>query len=271
MSDLRPNALPQAHRARKYLVSDAQLKAASGLTRTQWFAALDDVGAHSWPAARIARWLGGKGEVDGWWARALTQDYLDEREYMDHIEAGLYSEQDMEDAAAEEDESVDSTRDRPLNFDDPAYPAPQDSSAPSDHFAFTDTSENDAGDETFSITVSHLIAAKSQVIWPLVDDDDLRRMWLDVEFGVRGRKENETGYLLDLETAVGSKVSIRVRTIDSLPDGTQRSRVIVKHAGLASDGEARETRAFWHAALDDLEDAVFADSDESADSHEATD
>ncbi len=57
------------------LISDEQLREATGRTRKQWFRALDKVGAQDWDHKRIARWLGAKRDVDSWWAQSVTVDY----------------------------------------------------------------------------------------------------------------------------------------------------------------------------------------------------
>lgn len=56
-------------------VSDERVVAATGRTRTEWFALLDRAGAQDWDHGHIARWLGGKHDVDGWWAQSVTVAY----------------------------------------------------------------------------------------------------------------------------------------------------------------------------------------------------
>ena len=48
---------------------------ATGRSREEWFAALDDVGAQGWAHKRIAEWLVTEQGVDGWWAQSLTVGY----------------------------------------------------------------------------------------------------------------------------------------------------------------------------------------------------
>lgn len=56
-------------------VSDERVVAATGRTREEWFALLDRAGAREWDHGHIARWLGGKHDVDGWWAQGVTVAY----------------------------------------------------------------------------------------------------------------------------------------------------------------------------------------------------
>lgn len=62
-------------RSHAELVGDARLRAATGRTREEWYALLDAAGAAEWDHARIARWLGGEHDVDGWWAQGVTVSY----------------------------------------------------------------------------------------------------------------------------------------------------------------------------------------------------
>lgn len=57
------------------IVGEERVVAATGRTRAEWFALLDRAGAQEWDHGRIARWLGGKHDVDGWWAQSVTVAY----------------------------------------------------------------------------------------------------------------------------------------------------------------------------------------------------
>ena len=56
-------------------VGDDRVVAATGRTREEWFGLLDRAGAQDWDHGHIARWLGGKHDVDGWWAQSVTVAY----------------------------------------------------------------------------------------------------------------------------------------------------------------------------------------------------
>lgn len=66
-------------RAQSSMVSDRALVDATGRTRDEWYEMLDEAGAKEWDHAKIARWLGGKHEVDGWWAQGVTVGYEQSR------------------------------------------------------------------------------------------------------------------------------------------------------------------------------------------------
>lgn len=70
---------PGAVRPQSSMVSESALVAATGRGREEWFALLDEAGAKEWDHAQIARWLGGKHEVDAWWAQGLTVSYEQSR------------------------------------------------------------------------------------------------------------------------------------------------------------------------------------------------
>ncbi len=69
----------EAVRTHEKQISDQRLHEATGRTRDEWFEILDDAGARSWDHTRIARWLGGKHDVDGWWAQSVTIGYEQSR------------------------------------------------------------------------------------------------------------------------------------------------------------------------------------------------
>jgi hypothetical protein len=60
-------------------VGDERLRDATGRSRAEWYALLDDAGAQEWDHTRIARWLGGEHDVDGWWAQSVTVGFEQSR------------------------------------------------------------------------------------------------------------------------------------------------------------------------------------------------
>lgn len=62
-------------RSQEQQVGDDRIAAATGRSRSEWYTLLDEVGARAWDHARIARWLGGEHDVDGWWAQSVTVGY----------------------------------------------------------------------------------------------------------------------------------------------------------------------------------------------------
>ncbi|GAA4429133.1 hypothetical protein GCM10023169_31080 [Georgenia halophila] len=66
-------------RSSEAVVSDARLREATGRSRAEWYALLDEAGARQWDHTRIARWLGGEHDVDGWWAQSVTVGYEQSR------------------------------------------------------------------------------------------------------------------------------------------------------------------------------------------------
>lgn len=174
------------------LISDEQLVSATGRSRQDWFDLLDEVGAASWDHATIARWLGGKHEVDGWWAQSVTVDYEHAR--------GLRK-----------------VGERP--------------------------------DGRFHTSSSKTLPGTIQKIWPYIDDDDVRREWLDVEFDVRGRTPEKS---LRLRASDGSKVTIYVMAGKPTVSGADRTLISVQHEGLPTAEMLEETKAFWKSALGQL-------------------
>jgi uncharacterized protein YndB with AHSA1/START domain len=55
--------------------SDAVLKAKTGCTWERWVKALDRAGAYTWPHPEIAKYVGEKYEIPGWWAQTVTVGY----------------------------------------------------------------------------------------------------------------------------------------------------------------------------------------------------
>lgn len=66
-------------RGQDQTVGDERIAAATGRSRAKWYALLDDAGAREWDHGRIARWLGGEHDVDGWWAQSVTVGYEQSR------------------------------------------------------------------------------------------------------------------------------------------------------------------------------------------------
>lgn len=60
-------------------VPDSAMVDATGRTQEEWFELLDEAGAREWDQATIARWLGGKHDVDAWWAQGVTVSYEQSR------------------------------------------------------------------------------------------------------------------------------------------------------------------------------------------------
>ena len=174
------------------LISDERLREATGRSRKQWSKALDRAGAQEWDHQRIARWLGGKHDVDSWWAQGVTIDY---------------------------------------------------------EYARGKRVFGQSGDGTFETSVSKSLKLTPSAIWPLIDDDDARRSWLDCEFNVRGRTPGKT---LRMSASDGSRILIALYELDEGADGLPRTRVTATHSRLRSEDEIPETRAFWEASLAEL-------------------
>lgn len=60
-------------------VSDSMIREATGRSRAEWYELLDETGADTWDHTTIARWLGGKHDVDSWWAQGVTSGYVQSR------------------------------------------------------------------------------------------------------------------------------------------------------------------------------------------------
>lgn len=174
------------------LISDERLVAATGRSRKDWFKALDQAGAQEWDHAHIARWLGGKQDVDAWWAQSVTVDY----EYS-----------------------------RGLRI------------------------PGQKSDGLFSANVSKTLRHSPDTLWPLIDDDDARRSWLDCEFEVRGRTPLKS---LRMEASDGSRIAIALYALKPSTSGVPRTRVDVTHSHMAHADDLPETLAFWKAALEAL-------------------
>ncbi|MPV37427.1 hypothetical protein [Georgenia subflava] len=66
-------------RSHEQQIGDERLREATGRSRVEWYALLDEAGAREWDHTRIARWLGGEHDVDGWWAQGVTVGYEQSR------------------------------------------------------------------------------------------------------------------------------------------------------------------------------------------------
>lgn len=172
-------------------LTDAVLHEATGRTRAEWFAALDLAGAASWDHARIARWLGGKDQIDAWWAQYVVAQY-------------------------------ETTHVRPRSASDAA---------------------------SFAANVSRTIPRSPGFMWPLLDDDDARRAWLDCEFAVLSRSPERS---LRMQAADGSRITISLHALAPYKSGGARTRIDVVHSSLPSATELSETLAFWKASLSSL-------------------
>lgn len=179
-------------------ISDDRLKEATGRTRKQWFKALDKAGAQDWDHKHIARWLGGKQEVDGWWAQSVTVDY---------------------------------------------------------EYARGKRIYGQRSDGSFETNVSKSLRLTPADVWPLIDDDERRRAWLDCEFEVRGRTPGKS---LRMEAADGSRINIALYALPDGVDGDPRTRVDITHSKLPSAQEIPETKAFWKSCLGELAGLVKA-------------
>ena len=84
------------------------------------------------------------------------------------------------------------------------------------------------------------IRRPAEAVWPFLDDDDLRRDWLDCEFGVRGRTPGDGTW------AHG------VHELEPTSSGESRTQISVEHSGLHDAAEVAETKEFWKACLAQL-------------------
>ncbi|AWE41520.1 hypothetical protein EKN07_11290 [Actinobaculum sp. 352] len=103
-------------------------------------------------------------------------------------------------------------------------------------------------DPTTTAVITATVHSDVISLWPLLDDDDLRRAWLDCEFEV-GAREGRLG--INFLAADGSRIRISLKPLADMADGTPRSRVIVRHSHLPENA-VEETRAFWKAMLGEL-------------------
>lgn len=99
---------------------------------------------------------------------------------------------------------------------------------------------------TYYVTASKTLRLPSDTVWPFIDDDELRRSWLDCEFDTRGRTP---GHTLRLVAADRSRIDISATKLEETASGEPRTKVAVSHMRLRSAEDVDETRAFWKAAL----------------------
>ena len=105
---------------------------------------------------------------------------------------------------------------------------------------------NPAG-STYSAQASKTIHASVKEVWKLIDDEDERRAWLDIDVEERSRKAQSALYC---ELADGSKVTISLRENPrSTSNNTESTLVTIRHSGLANEASLDETKAFWRSAL----------------------
>lgn len=104
-------------------------------------------------------------------------------------------------------------------------------------------------DGSFETSVSKSLRLEPSAIWPLIDDDETRREWLDCEFDVRGRTPGKT---LRMGASDGSRILIALYALPAGADGLPRTRVTATHSRLRSQDEIAETKAYWTASLAEL-------------------
>jgi hypothetical protein len=56
-------------------LSDDTVRAATGRGWDEWFALLDEWGAHERPHKETAAWLQSRGDITGWWSQSVTVSY----------------------------------------------------------------------------------------------------------------------------------------------------------------------------------------------------
>lgn len=98
----------------------------------------------------------------------------------------------------------------------------------------------------YSARVTKTIPAGISKVWTLIDNEDERRAWLDVELEERSRQTQSALYC---ELADGSKVTISLRENPRSADSAHSSLVTIRHSGLANEASLDETKAFWRSAL----------------------
>lgn len=105
----------------------------------------------------------------------------------------------------------------------------------------------------YSVRATKTVHATPENVWKLIDIEDERRAWLDIELEERSRKENSALYC---ELADGSKVTISLRNTPDTTDSTPSTLVTIRHSGLANEASLEETKTFWRAALATLVTAI---------------
>lgn len=110
----------------------------------------------------------------------------------------------------------------------------------------------------YSARATKTIHASVKEVWKLIDNEDERRAWLDIELEERSR---QTPSALYCELADGSKVTISLReNTSSASNKTKTTLVTIRHSGLANEASLDETKAFWRSALATLADTVGEDN-----------
>lgn len=108
-----------------------------------------------------------------------------------------------------------------------------------------------ASGPSFNARVTKTLDAPLDVAWLLVDDEDERRSWLDVELEECSRP-SETSLISQL--ADGSRVTIALR--EATPGNPGQTRATITHSGVPKEDALAETKAFWRSALARLADIV---------------
>lgn len=100
---------------------------------------------------------------------------------------------------------------------------------------------------TYSARASKTIHASVQKVWKLIDDEDERRAWLDIEVEERSRQTQSALYC---ELADGSKVTISLRENPRSTSNIRKDTLVtIRHSGLTNEASLDETKAFWRSAL----------------------
>lgn len=98
----------------------------------------------------------------------------------------------------------------------------------------------------YSARATKTVYAKPKDVWTLIDNEDERRAWLDIELEERSRQAQSTLYC---ELADGSKVTISLRKNPRVAGKKQSTLVTIRHSGLTNEASLDETKAFWRSAL----------------------
>ena len=99
---------------------------------------------------------------------------------------------------------------------------------------------------TYSARATKTVPATCAEVWALIDNEDERRAWLDIELEERSRQAQSALYC---ELADGSKVTISLRENPRAADNEHSTLVTIRHSGLANEASLDETKAFWRSAL----------------------
>lgn len=98
----------------------------------------------------------------------------------------------------------------------------------------------------YSARATKTIPAGLAEVWALIDNEDERRAWLDIELEERSRQAQSALYG---ELADGSKVTISLRENPQAAGNKRSTLVTIRHSGLANEASLDETKAFWRSAL----------------------